>query len=56
MSILPLIKFNLQCNNDIINSIHKKNQGSSKQNIMDFQYDLIENGYAENATWKPISI
>lgn len=36
-----------------INEILKNHHGFSKQNIIDCQYDLIENGYADNAKWKP---
>lgn len=51
MAILPLVKFNSYI--EPIRHILKKHQGSSKQNIISLQYDLIENGYEENARWKP---
>lgn len=54
MAILPLIKFiRIVCNNDVLTSIHQRNSGSSKENIIDFQYDLLENGFSEYAKWKP---
>lgn len=55
MAILPLIKFdNLRCNGNYeIISIHGKNYGNTKLNIIDFQFDLIENGFGDFARWKP---
>lgn len=53
MAILPLVKFNVQNNNDFIEKSINKNRGESKQNLFDFQHDLIENGFAEFARWKP---
>lgn len=54
MALLPMVKFD--CYNGahpIINGIMDKNRGSSKQNIIDCQYDLIKNDYSDNAKWKP---
>lgn len=54
IAILPLVKFTVFIMNEFkINEILKNHHGFSKQNIIDCQYDLIENGYADNAKWKP---
>lgn len=54
IAILPLVKFDTSLRHEEINLILIKNMGSSKQNILDFQYDLMENGYDDHARWLPI--
>lgn len=58
MALLPVVKFNFNAiggdhRTARINDIARKHMGSSKQNILDFQYDLIENDFSEYAKWKP---
>lgn len=55
LAILPLIKFgiSLEIKNSKISEILISNRGSSKQNIINCQYELIENGFDEHAKWKP---
>lgn len=54
MAILPLVKFiSVITNNEPIEEILSKHLGDRKQNIIDCQYDLIENGFEEHARWKP---
>lgn len=54
MAILPLVKFNVHFYAEIkLTNIFEKHRGDSKQNIIDLQYDLIENGYEEKAKWQP---
>lgn len=53
MAILPIIKFDIICFNKNLKKIMTRNKGTTKQNIINCQYDLIENGYSDNAKWKP---
>lgn len=51
MASLPLVKFHIN-SRKTFSDIFEKNYGSSKQNILNLQYDLIENGYSQNARWR----
>lgn len=53
MCILPLIKFKTFTPSDQINFLLIKNMGEHKENIINFQYDLIENGFERHAKWRP---
>lgn len=54
MAVLPVVKFKVRfIDEETLSVIVNRHRGSSKQNIIDCQYDLIENGYADNAKWKP---
>lgn len=60
LGLLPLIKFKVEfypskelSNFSFFNFLKRKHFGSSKQNIIEFQYDLIETGYGDMAKWKP---
>lgn len=50
IAILPLSKFNIIFGMKLFEI---KKFGSSKQDILNFQCYLIENGYEEHAKWKP---
>lgn len=55
MALLPAIKFKSKFYGGpgIINVIFKKHHGSLKQNIIDCQYELVDNGLGEFARWTP---
>lgn len=56
MALLPLLKFKLvffDLETDIIKKIRGFTQNSSKSNLIACQYMLIENGFENNARWKP---
>lgn len=53
-AILPLVKFNVNFfGNYFLNAYFVRNKGSGKINVMNLQYDLVENGFEEYAKWKP---
>lgn len=58
LAMLPLIKFTASFNESsaIINELFYKNHKLSllmKEKILNFQNDLIDNGFDDNARWKP---
>lgn len=53
MAILPFIGSQAYCEFQIIGHLISKHLGKGKQNIINFQFDLIENGFEENAMWEP---
>lgn len=55
LAVLPLVKFNIMIYGKLVtvSEIVTKNNGSSKQNIINCQYELFDVGLENHARWKP---